>query len=84
MISVTKIVITDPDLRAKLAAAQGQIIFEGPSGKPVKTVETVAFGKLPPGIKSPFADAEIEEARKEPDGLPLTEVWKRINERHGP
>jgi hypothetical protein len=33
------------------------------------------FGKLPPGVKSPFTDEEIEEARKQPDGLPLSEVW---------
>ncbi len=84
MISVTKIVIIDPELRAKLAAAEGQIIFEGPTGDPVKTVETVSFGKLPPGVKSPFTDEEIEEARKQPDGLPLSEVWKRIHERYGP
>ena len=48
MISVTKIVIIDPELRAKLAAAEGQIIFEGPTGDPVKTVETVSFGKCLP------------------------------------
>jgi hypothetical protein len=63
MISVTKTVITDPELLAKLAAANGQIIFEGPTGDPAKTVETVAFGNLPPGVKSPFTDEEIERTR---------------------
>jgi hypothetical protein len=81
MTPVTRIVITDSELRAKLADADGQIIFEGPSGDHVRTVETVPFGKLPPGVKSPFSDEEIEEARKQPDGLPLNEVWKRILER---
>ncbi len=80
---ITKIVISDPELIAKLVSADGQIIFEGPTGEPVRTVETVAFGKLPPGVKSPFTDEEIEKARKQPDGLPLTEVWKRIHERYG-
>ena len=79
MMSVTKIVINDPELRARLAVADGQIIFEGPTGEPVKTVETVAFGKLPPGIKSPISDEEFEEARKSPDsGIPLEEFWKRV------
>lgn len=81
MTSVARIVISDPELIAKLAA-NGQIIFEGPTGNPVKTVETVAFGKLPPGVKSPFTDQEIDEARKEPGGVPLSEVWKRPHKRY--
>ncbi len=84
MSPVTTIVVNDPELIAKLAAAEGQIVFEAPTGALVKTVETVPFGNLPPGVRSPFTDAEIEEARKQPDGLPLSEVWKRIHERHGP
>jgi hypothetical protein len=79
MIAVTKIVITDPELRAKLSTANGQIIFEGPAGEPVNIVETVNLGKLPAGVKSPFTDAEIEQARKEPDsGVTLAEFWKRV------
>jgi hypothetical protein len=42
MIPVTKIVITDPELRTKLAAAEGRIIFEGPNGDPVRTVKRPA------------------------------------------
>jgi hypothetical protein len=82
-VNTTTITITDPELLAKLAAAEGQIIFRSPSGEAVKTVETVARGVPPPGVKSPISDAEFEEARKQPDGLPLTEVWKRIHERYG-
>jgi hypothetical protein len=63
-ITVTRIVITDPERRAKLANADGQIIFEGPTCEPVKTVETVNFGKLPPGVKSPVSDEEFEQAKK--------------------
>ena len=80
MSPVTTIVVSDPELFAKLASAEGQIIFRSPTGEPVKTLETVVFGKRPPGVKSPFTDDEIEEARKEPAGLPLSEVWKRIHE----
>ena len=79
MSPVTTIVISDPELLAKLAAADGQIIFEGPTGDLVKTVETVPFGKLPPGVKSPVSDEEFEEARKSPDsGITLDEFWKQV------
>ena len=83
MSPVTTIVISDPDVLAKLSAATGQIVFQGPTGNLVKTVETVPFGTIPPGVKSPMSDEEFEEARKQPDGSPLSEVWKRIHERYG-
>ena len=77
--SVTTIVITDPDLLAKIAAADGQIVFRGPTGDTVKTAEVVPDGKLPPGVKSPFTDEEIEAARKEPDsGITLAEFWQKV------
>ena len=80
---VTNIVISDPDLLAKLAAAEGQIIFRGPSGDTIKTAEVVNFGTPPPGVISPISDEEFEEARKQTGGSPLSEVWKRIHERYG-
>ena len=77
--SVTTIVITDPELLAKLAAAEGQIIFRTPSGDTVKTAQVVAYGTPPPGVKSPVSDEEFEEARKEPDsGVTLDEFWKKV------
>ena len=82
--NTTTIAINDPELLAKLAAAEGQIVFRGPGGDAVKTVHVVPYGKLPPGAKLPISDEEFEEARKQPDGLPLSEVWKRIHERYGP
>ena len=81
--SITTIVITDPELLSKLAGADGQLVFRGPTGETVRTAEIVANGTPPPGVTSPITDAEFEEARKQPDGLPLAEVWKRIHERHG-
>ena len=79
MSPVTTIVISDPELLAKLAAANGQILFEGPTGDLVQTVETIPFGKLPPGVKSPVSDAEFEDARKSPNsGITLTEFWKQV------
>ncbi len=79
MSSVTTIVISDPELLAKLAAANGQIVFRGPSGDTVKTAEVVANGTPPPGVKSPISDEEFEKARKSPDsGITLEEFWKRV------
>ncbi len=75
----TTITITDPDLLAKLAAAEGQIVFRGPTGEHVKTTETVPADALPPGARSPFTDEEIEAARQEPDSeVTLTEFWKKV------
>jgi hypothetical protein len=77
--SVTTIIVTDPELLAKLAAAEGQIVFRGPAGDTVKTAEVISDGKLPPGVKSPFSDEEIEAARQEPDsGITLTEFWQKV------
>ncbi len=81
--NTTTIVITDPDLLARLAAADGRIVFRGPTGEAVKTVATVSRGVPPEGVKSPVSEAEFEEARKQPDGSPLSDVWKRIHERYG-
>jgi hypothetical protein len=76
---VTTIVISDPELLAKLVSAEGQIVFRGPSGDTVKTAEVVANGTPPPGVKSPVSDKEFEEARKSPDsGITLQEFWKRV------
>ena len=75
--SVTTIVITDPELLAKLAAADGPIVFRGPSGDAVQTAVTVPFGKLPPGMKSPISDEEFEEARKAPSSSWMSRATRR-------
>jgi hypothetical protein len=77
--NVTTIVITDPDLLAKIAAADGRIVFRGPAGDTVKTAEVVFDGKPPPGVRSPVSDEEFEKARKSPDsGITLAEFWERM------
>ncbi len=79
MSSVTTIVISDPELLAKLAAANGQIIFEGPTGDLVQTVETVPFGLPPAGYVPPISDEEIERRRQQHRaGKPLSEIMKRL------
>ena len=79
MTPATTVVISDPELLAKLAASDGLIVFRGPDGKCVRMAEPVPQGQLPAGIKSPFSDEEIEEARKRPDsGITLTEFWDKV------
>lgn len=81
---ITTIVVKDPEVLAQLAAAEGPILFNGPNGECIRWAESVPPGKLPLSIRPPISDEEYEELRKQPDGLPLTEVWKRIHERYGP
>ncbi|HXD89269.1 MAG TPA: hypothetical protein VN641_22445 [Urbifossiella sp.] len=80
MIPATTVVISDPELLAKLASSDGLIVFRGPDGQTVRFAEPVPQGHLPNGIKSPFTDVEIEEARKRPDsGITLAEFWEKMN-----
>ena len=83
MSAVTTIVINDPELLAKLAAAEGQIIFQGPTGDSVKKVETVPPEKLPPGFKIPFSDEELARRSLERTGRPIGEVLKELKEKYG-
>lgn len=76
--NTTTITISDPELLAKLAAAEGQTVFRGPSGEAVKTVSTVLRFAPPPGVKSPISDEEFEEARQQTGGKPLAEILKRL------
>ena len=81
--SVTTIVITDPELLAKIAAANGQIVFQGPTGDTVKTVETQPFGVPPPGYQLPITDEELERRRQEKTGRSLQEILKDLRQKHG-
>jgi hypothetical protein len=83
MSPVTTIVISDPDLLAKLASAEGQIIFEGPTGDQVKTVETVPFGKPPPGFEFPITDEELDRRNQIRTRRTLADIVKEPNEKHG-
>ena len=77
--NTTTITITDPELLAQLAAAEGRIVFRGPTGEAVKTVATVPNAASPSGVKSPFTDEQIEEARKSPNsGITLAEFWEKV------
>ncbi|HVL15438.1 MAG TPA: hypothetical protein VM529_22900 [Gemmata sp.] len=81
--SVTTIVITDPELLAKIAAADGQIVFQGPTGETIKTVETRPFGVPPPGYQLPISDEELERRRQEKSGRTLEEILADLRQKHG-
>lgn len=82
MSPVTTIVISDPELLAKLAAAQGQIVFQTADGHHVRTVEPVAVGTATK-FKSPFTDKELDEFSKERTGRSLAEILKDLKQKHG-
>ena len=75
--STTTITITDPELLAQIAAANGHIVFCGPNGEYVKAA-TVDGGAKPPK-KGPLTAEEFEEARKSPNsGITLAEFWEKV------
>ncbi len=77
------IVITDPALAASIQAAEGQIIFQTADGTPLRTVETVTFGKPPPGVVVPFSDEEMAELRTQRTGRPLADILKDLRAKYG-
>jgi hypothetical protein len=78
-VNTTTITITDPNLLAQLAAAEGQIVFRGPTGEAVKTVATVANGTRQSMPNGPLTDDQFEEARKSPNsGITLAEFWEKV------
>jgi hypothetical protein len=79
----TTIVITDPDLLAKLVAADGMILFQGPNGPPVKVVNTLRGEKLPPGFKAPFTEEELKLRSQDRTGRPIGDVIKELKEKYG-
>lgn len=77
--SVTTIVISDPEQLAKLAAADGPILFLGPNGETVRWAEPVPRDKLPEGVRPPISDEELERRRKSPvSGITLAEFWQKV------
>jgi hypothetical protein len=79
MSPVTVIDISDPAVLARLAAADGPVIFRGPDGRCVRMAELVPPGQLPAGVRSPISDEEFEQRRRLPNsGVTLTEFWEQV------
>ena len=74
------ITVTDPALLALLSAARDPVEVRGPNGEYVGTFQP-PLGQLPPGVKSPFTDAERAERRKDRTGRPLRDILRDLEAR---
>ena len=83
MSPVTKIVISDPDLRSQLLAANGQIVFEAPDGHHIQTVETVRTVRPNHGFTIPFTDEELDQFSMKRVGRSLDEILTTLKQKHG-
>ena len=83
MSATTTIVISDPEVLAKVAAAEGPIILRGPKGDCIRIAELVPAGQLPASLRPPISDEEYEELRKQTGGRPLAEILKDLRQKYG-
>jgi hypothetical protein len=73
-------VIIEKSLRAKLVKLKQQAELCDEAGQtiglffPYEPQET----KLPPGVKSPISDEELERRLNEPGGYSLAEIWTEL------
>ncbi len=74
-----RITVTDPALLAQLRDAAGIVELTDPDGNVIGTVS--GYGKLPPGIKSPFTDEERAAMRKDQTGRPLKDILRDLEAR---
>lgn len=78
--SVTTITITDPQLLAQLAAADGPIVFRGPTGDTVKTLAPVPLGAPPAGFQPAISDEELARRRLESTGRGVADILNELRE----
>jgi len=74
------IVITDQALLEQLIHAAGTVEVCDPNGTFLGTFAP-PYGKLTPGVRSPFTDEEIERRRQEPVGRPLADILRDLEKR---
>jgi len=74
------ITITDPALLELLARVNGAVDFTSPDGMIIGSFTTDGFGKLPPGVKSPFTDEQLIELRKQRNGRKLADILRDLEE----
>jgi hypothetical protein len=73
-----KITITDPQLLAQLAAAEGVVELADPTGRVVARTINDWPGKLPPGVVIPWTEEEMAEMRKQRSGRPLKDIIRDL------
>ena len=74
------ITITDPTLLAQLATGD-PIELKDATGRLLGVFTPEVWGKLPPGVKSPFSEEEMAERRKDRTGRPLADILRDLKER---
>jgi hypothetical protein len=82
VIPVTTIVISDPDLLAKLTSAAGQIVFQTAEGHHIRTVEPIA-SSTPAKFNCPFTDDELDRLCKDRVGRSLKSILDDLKQMHG-
>lgn len=75
------ITISDPGLLAQLARAMGAVEIKGPDGRVLGRFVAEGYGKLPPGVTSPFTDEQRAEFRKQRTGRPLADIIRDLKAR---
>jgi hypothetical protein len=74
------IVITDKALLQQFSQASDPVEIQDANGNYLGKFEP-PYGKLPPGVRSPFTDEEIERRRNQPDGRPLADILRDLEKR---
>lgn len=77
---MSQIQITDPVL-ADLFAKSGAVELTDATGRVLGRFLPENYGKLPPGVKSPFTEEELAERRKDRSGRPLADILRDLEGR---
>jgi hypothetical protein len=75
------ITITDPQLLAQLAAAEGVVELIDPTGRVVARTINDWPGKLPPDVVIPWTEEEMQERSKQRTGRPLKDILRDLEGR---
>ncbi len=75
------ITITDPVLVAQLLNSDGTVVLQSPEGRVLGQFKAEGLYKLPPGVKSPFTEEQLQELRKDRTGRPLKDILRDLKER---
>ena len=75
------ITITDPVLVAQLLNSDGTVVLQSPEGRVLGQFKAEGLYKLPPGVKSPFTEEQVQELRKDRTGRPLKDILRDLQGR---
>lgn len=75
------ITITDSALIEQLRRINGDVELKDPSGSVLGRFVADNRFKLPPGVKSPFTEEQLQELRKQRGGRPLADILRDLEKR---